>query len=67
MLVCSDVRYAHMCSGSTRAQYEVQKGGRIQNGTPNRNGICLNQDLQDYQIFRIIDTSSNEQGLCREI
>ena len=28
MLVCSDVRYAHMCSSGTRAQYEVK---RVQN------------------------------------
>ena len=28
MLACSDVRYAHMCSSSTRAQYEVK---RVQN------------------------------------
>ena len=26
MLVCSDVRDAHMCSNSTRAQYEVKRG-----------------------------------------
>ena len=25
MLVCSDVRYAHMCSSGTRAQYEVKR------------------------------------------
>ena len=52
MLVCSDVRYAHMCS-STRAQYEVK---RVQNMKKiDRYKMALrtelhlsDQDFQDY-------------------
>ena len=62
MLVCSDVRDAHMGSSGTRAQYEVQKGGQIQNGTLNRICICLNQDFQDYQIFRISHIKGVRRG-----
>ena len=62
LLVCSDMRDAHMCSSGTRAQYEVQKGGQIQNGTLNRIGICLNQDFQDFQIFRIIYIKGFRKG-----
>ena len=62
MLVCSDVRYAHMCSGSTRAQYEVKRGQNMKKidrykmalrtelhlSEPGFSGL---PDFQDYRYF----------------
>ena len=62
MLVCSDVRYAHMCCYSTRAQYEVK---RVQNMKKAdrykmavRTALHLSEpgfsgfpDFQDYRYF----------------
>ena len=66
MLVCSDVRYAHMCSSGTRAQFEVKrvhemkKVDKAWHSEPNC--ICLNQDFQDFQIFRIIHIKGFRRG-----
>ena len=56
MLVCSDVRYAHMCSGSTRAQYEVKRVDEYKMAL--RTELHLSEpgfsglpDFQDYRYF----------------